>query len=114
MSYFPPKIVLEGHRLFNEFKGALTENFVAQGLTTLFEKRLFYWAIGAKAEVDFILPIDTELIPLEVKSGENKGKKSLVTYSEKYQPSHILRSSPMNFHQHDKFLNIPLYALVPS
>ncbi len=112
MAHLPPKVILEGHRLFTEFKGALTENFVAQGLSTGFEKRLFYWINGAEAEVDFILPVGTEFLPLEVKSGESKRKKSLLVYAEKYAPNHILRTSPMNFHQHDKFLNIPLYAII--
>jgi uncharacterized protein len=98
-------------RLFTEFKGGLAENFAAQELAHLFEKRLFYWASGAEAEVDFILPIDAEIFPLEVKSGENKRKKSLQVYKEKYDPKWVLRTSPMNFHQHDAFLNIPLYAL---
>ena len=111
MSYLPPKAILEGHRLFTEFKGALTENFVAQCLATYFDKRLFYWASRADAEVDFILPFDIEFFPLEVKSGESKQKKSLQAYAEKYQPRLILRTSPMNFHQHNAFLNIPLYAL---
>jgi len=111
MAYLPPKIVVEGHRLFTEFKGALAENFVAEELSNIFDKRLFYWSSSAQAEVDFILPIDTELVPLEVKSGESKRKKSLQVYKEKYSPKLALRTSPMNFHLHDTFLNIPLYAL---
>lgn len=111
MSYLPPKVILEGNSLFTEFKGALTENFVAQALAFLFEKRLFYWAMGSDAEVDFIVPVDTEFFPLEVKSGENKKKTSLRTYMEKYKPRRVLRTSPMNFHQHEAFLNIPLYAI---
>ncbi len=111
MAYLPPKIVVEGHRLFTEFKGALAENYVTEELSCLFNKRLFYWASGAQAEVDFVLPIDTELYPLEVKSGENRRKKSLHLYKEKYDPKFALRTSPMNFHLHDSFMNIPLYAL---
>lgn len=111
MAYLPPKVVLEGHRLFTEFKGALTENFVANELANLFDKRLFYWASGPDAEVDFILPIDTEFYPLEVKSGENRKKKSLHLYQEKYHPKSAIRTSPMNFVQHENFYNIPLYAL---
>lgn len=111
MSYLPPKVVLEGHTLFTEFKGALTENYVSQSLTPIFEKRLFYWSSGAQAEVDFILPIDTDSVPLEVKAGENKRKKSLMVYAEKYKPVLILRTSTMNFHEHNNFMNIPLYAL---
>lgn len=113
MSHLPPTAILEGNQVFMEFKGALTENFVAQELTTLFHKRLYYWTSGADAEVDFVIPTDTEFYPLEVKSGENKRKKSLLVFSEKYHPSLILRASPMNFHQDGTFLNIPLYHLVP-
>lgn len=112
MAHLPPKVIVEGNRLFTEFKGALTENFVAQSLSTLFEKRLFYWVNRAEAEVDFVLPIGTELFPLEVKSGESKQKKSLLLYAEKYSPRCILRTSLMNFHQHGNFLNIPLYAII--
>ena len=111
MAYLPPKVIVEGNRLFTEFKGALTENFVAQELAYLFDSRLFYWSSGTQAEIDFILPIDTELYPLEVKSGENKRKKSLLSYKEKYAPKLIVRTSPMNYHQHDSFFNIPLYSL---
>lgn len=111
MAHLPPKILVEGHLLFTEFKGALTENFVAQELATLLDKRLYYWANGAEAEVDFIILIDTDLFPLEVKSGESKKKTSLRSYVEKFAPKRVFRTSPMNFHQHDSFLNIPLYAL---
>lgn len=111
MAYLPPKVILEGHRLFTEFKGALTENFVADELACLLDNRLFYWSIGPDAEVDFILPVDTEFYPLEVKAGENRKKKSLHIYKEKYQPKFTVRTSPMNFYQHENFYNIPLFAL---
>jgi len=111
MAHLPPKVILEGSRLFMEFKDALTENFVAEELAYLFDKRLFYWTSGAQAEVDFILPIEMELYPLEVKSGESKRKNSLLIYKEKYSPKRLIRTSPMMYHQHDSFLNIPLYAL---
>ena len=94
MSHLPPTAILEGDRSLWNLKEHLTENFVAQELTTLFHKRLYYWTSGADAEVDFVIPTDTEFYPLEVKSGENKRKKSLLVFSEKYHPSLILRASP--------------------
>ncbi len=111
MSHLAPKIILEGHSLFVEFKGAFTENYVAQELTPLLEKRLYYWVSEGIAEVDFVFPLDTEVFPLEVKSGENKKKKSLLIYAEKFKPSKILRTSPMNFDLQSSLYNIPLYAL---
>lgn len=84
---------------------------MANALACLFNNRLFYWANGPAAEVDFVLPIDTEFYPLEVKSGENRKKKSLHLYQEKYHPKSSIRTSPLNFHQHENFLNLPLYAL---
>lgn len=111
MSHLPPKVIVEGDQLFMEFKGALTENFVAEALVPSFHKRLFYWASPGSAEVDFILPIDSDNIPLEVKSGVNRRTKSLHVYGEKYRPKRLLRTSPGNFHANGNYRDLPLYAL---
>jgi predicted AAA+ superfamily ATPase len=111
MSNLPPKLILQKNELFTEFKGAFTENFVAQTLAPLLDHRLYYWASEGRAEVDFILPINSQIFPLEVKSGESKRKKSLLVYQQKFHPQSILRTSPMNFDQQGDFINIPLYAL---
>ena len=42
MSQLDPRVLLEGSRLFEEFKGALTENFSAQMLQTHYQDNLYY------------------------------------------------------------------------
>ena len=54
MSQLRARVLLEGDQLFRGYKGALTENYVAQALTTLLDHQLFYWTSEGKAEVDFI------------------------------------------------------------
>ncbi|HLB57424.1 MAG TPA: DUF4143 domain-containing protein, partial [Gammaproteobacteria bacterium] len=68
MSRVPAKAILEGDALLTEFKGALTENFVAQQLVTHGHDRLYYWASEGIAEVDFVIDVDLKIYPLEVKS----------------------------------------------
>lgn len=70
-------MLIEGNRLFTEFKGALTENYVAQQLTAT-GSDLYYWVSGNQAEVDFIVKHDDQLIPLEVKAEVNTKAKASV------------------------------------
>ena len=55
MSKLDPRIVLEGDRLFQEFKGSLTENFVALELHDEHFDGLYYWTSPGIAEVDFVI-----------------------------------------------------------
>ena len=108
-SNLSPKILLEGNKLFTEFKGALTENFVAQEITVNFDKNLFYWTQDNTAEVDFILQYDNQLIPFEVKAGNNIRAKSLTKYRSLYEPNTSLKGSLQNLKKQKKHINMPLY-----
>lgn len=110
MSQLPAHAILEGHDLFTEFKGALTENFVAETLTSQ-NIDLFYWTSEGIAEVDFIIEFDTKILPLEVKSGTSQHKKSLRFYEQKFVPKIMIRTSLLNLKHDEKVLNIPLYLL---
>ena len=103
------KMILEKEALFSEYNGAFTENFVASELLRSKEDGLFYWTSKSDAEIDFILPVDNEIIPVEVKSGYSRHKKSLQSYDKKYHPDLLIRLSPREFVKSDTFLNIPLY-----
>lgn len=111
MCRLPARVIVEGDLLFVEFKGALTENYVAQALKAAFETPLYYWASEREAEVDFLLESEGVLYPLEVKSGTSTKKKSLLVYQEKYNPSIISRSSQMNLKKDGKICNYPLYLI---
>ena len=106
----PLKTLIHGNDLFQEFHGALTENFVAQTLWTE-QHRLHYWTSDHRAEIDFILQLEDSIYPLEVKSGFSKHKKSLQVYMDKYNPPLSIRCSPMNLKRDGNLLNIPLYLL---
>lgn len=111
LSFLDPIAVREGNRLFTESKGALTENFVLQHLVSHFEITPRYWNSGNQAEVDFLIQIKNEIIPIEVKSDENIRSKSLTVYNDLYHPSIRLRCSLRNLKKDQGLLNIPLFMI---
>ena len=73
----------EGNRLFTEFKGALTENFVLQTLITQFEGTPRYWTqTNPPYEVDFLIQWKNDIFPVEVKSEANTTSRSLKKFKE--------------------------------
>ncbi|MDX9806222.1 MAG: AAA family ATPase [bacterium] len=92
------------------YRGILTENFVAQNFANK-GIDLFYWESKSMAEIDFLLNIEGDIIPVEVKSSENTKSKSLKTFNEKYNPSYSMRISTKNFGLNEKIRSIPLYAV---
>ena len=112
MSRLNPKIILEGNRLFEEFKGALTEQYVLQQLITEPENDIFYWsAENATSELDFLIQTDEYIIPLEVKAEENLQAKSLKVFTQKYGVKNAVRVSMSEFREQDWLVNIPLYNI---
>ena len=106
------KSLIEGNRIFEEFKGSLTEQFVLQQLLTDCRIRPYYWtAERATAEVDFVFQHGSGIVPLEVKAEENLKAKSLRQYYEKYGPHVAVRSSMSDFRREDWLINLPLYAI---
>ena len=102
----------EGNRLFTEFKGALTENFVLQTLMTQFEVTPRYWSqANPPYEVDFLIQRDNDIFPIEVKSESNTTSKSLKKFKELF-PDKVklrIRYSLDNLKLDDDVLNIPLF-----
>ena len=111
LSLLDPIAVREGNRLFTEFKGALTENYVLQHLIKNFEVQPRYWTSGNQAEVDFIIQVKNEIIPVEVKSDENVRSKSLSVYNGLYEPPVRVRYSLKNLKKDDGLINIPLFLV---
>lgn len=111
LSLLDPIAIREGNRLFTEFKGALTENFVLQHLIRNFEVQPRYWTSSAQAEVDFIIQLKNEVIPIEVKSDENVRSRSLSVYHSLYEPDVRIRFSLKNLKKDDGLLNIPLFLV---
>lgn len=111
MGELPASTLVEGDRLFTEFKGALIENLVAMMLACESKNKLYYWSSGNQAEVDFVVPHGLNFYPLEVKAGISSKKKSLLVYGEKYDVPHLTRTTLMNLRKNGKITNIPLYLL---
>ena len=107
------KVILEGSRIFTEFKGALTEQYVLQQLVSELGVTAYYYATpNSRGEIDFLLQADTSVIPLEVKAEENLKARSLRAFCEKYNPRFAVRSSMSDFREQDWMTNIPLYDLL--
>jgi len=107
----PQKAIIEGDRLFSEYNGSFVENYVAQEFVVHGQKNLYYWSSRNTAEVDFVIALENQILPLEVKAGISKQKKSLRVYGEKFNPPVLSRSTLMNFNADGKIKNYPLYAV---
>jgi predicted AAA+ superfamily ATPase len=98
--------------VFNEFKGAITEQFVLQELKTLSAMPICYWGQDeGKNEVDFVVQWRNEIVPIEVKSGIRTKSKSLDIYRELYHPVHSIRTTLKNFGVSGDLYSIPLYMI---
>ncbi len=111
LSELDPMVYGKGNRLLTEFKGALAENFVLGGLLRHFETVPRYWRSGNKAEVDFLLQYQNQLIPVEVKSDENIKSRSLTVYRNHFSPKLSIRFSLRNISMDKGFINLPLFMV---
>jgi len=111
LSLLDPSAIKERNRLFTEFKGALTENYVLTSLIQQFEGMPRYWKSGNTAEVDFLVQYTNNIIPIEVKSEENIRSKSLAFYRKEYHPPLSIRYSLRNLRQDEGLINIPLFMV---
>ncbi len=91
------------------YKGVFIENYVAENLYSKY-KELYYWALGNMYEVDFLINIDGDIIPVEVKASDNTSSKSLKYYISRYKPKYSIRLSTKNFGEANGIKSIPLYA----
>ncbi len=105
-----PDEIIYGDDSLNDFKGGMTENFVcthliANGYTP------YFWYSERTAEVDFIIQMEKDIIPVEVKAAENVQSKSLNTYIKAYNPSFAFKISTKNFGFENGKRSVPLYAV---
>ena len=97
--------------LFEEFKGALTEQYVLQQLKSIDQLPIYYWsAEKATAEIDFLIQYQNRIIPIEVKASENLKAKSLKAYHQKFNTEISILTSLSDYREEDWLVNLPLYA----
>lgn len=110
LAMLAPTAFGEGNRLFTEFKGALSENYVLQTLLTQFEVFPRYWSQNNPPyEVDFLIQRDNDIFPVEVKSETNTASRSLKKFKELFGDKVKLRIrfSLDNLKLDGDMLNIP-------
>ncbi|MCQ2188477.1 MAG: ATP-binding protein [Paludibacteraceae bacterium] len=113
LSNIRPEIILEGNRIFTEYKGALTEQFVHQQMTQKKYEGLYYWTNDrSTAEVDFVIQNRNMIIPIEVKAEKNVHAKSFKLFCEKYNPTSAIRTSMLPYKEESWMTNIPLYGMI--
>ena len=94
----------------NGFLGALSENYVAQALKANGHS-LFYWKNDNTAELDFVLQIDGEVVPVEVKKGSRTKSVSMNMFLKKYNCPYAIRISKKNFGFENNIKSVPFYAV---
>ena len=106
------KTLIDGNAIFEEFKGSMTEQFVLQQLKTMPNIPIFYWSNDrSKAEIDYIIQVENEIIPIEVKASTNLKAKSLSQFRKDYNPNKAVRTSLADYEYNTGLYNIPLYAI---
>ena len=110
MSNLDSRIVIEGDRLFEEFKGAFTENYVLNMLCIIFDNVPNYFIFN-RYEIDFVFQYKNDIIPIEVKAKKSNNNISLTRYNEKYGNNVSIRFSMNNLKKDGKVINIPLFLI---
>lgn len=106
------RVIIDGNRIFTEFKGALTEQYVLQQLITELGIDVYYYsAENSSGEIDFLLQGKSSVLPVEVKAEENLKAKSLKAFVEKYHPENAVRTSMSDYREQEWMTNIPLYNI---
>jgi predicted AAA+ superfamily ATPase len=116
MADLAPGVLLDtpaqDNRIFREWKGALTEQYVLQELKTQKGLSVHYWSNDrGMAEVDFVVGNGSCAVPLEVKAELNLQAKSLKSYMEKFSPALALRASMSPYRSREALTDLPLYAV---
>lgn len=112
MGNIDARTLLKGNVIFQEFKGALTEQYVLQQFQNSNQLDIFYWsAEKSTAEVDFVVQSKNVVFAIEVKSEENLQAKSLKVFHQKYPNSIAIRASMSDFRKEEWLVNLPLYAI---
>lgn len=110
MCELDPDTIVKGNNIFTEFKGALTEQYVLQQLKLKHDP--YYWSKpNARQEIDFLLQIGSDIVPIEVKAEENLKAKSLRQFVLDNGTDTAYRTSMSNFREEEWMTNLPLYAV---
>lgn len=112
LSETPPEQILIGDNVFEEYKGAFTENYVLQQLKSLPRTFVYYYSnYNSTLEIDFVVQHEVHVIPIEVKAEENLRAKSLRQFVTDNAGLHGVRFSMSDYREQDWLTNVPLWAV---
>ncbi len=112
LSELDPQSILSGNDIYEEFKGAIAEQYVLQELIACEKYSLYYFSEDkSRYEVDFLIQKGKDIVPIEVKAEDNLKAKSLKFYCEKYKPALAVRTSCAKMREQEWMVNIPLWAI---
>ncbi|OYT17875.1 MAG: nuclease [Bacteroidetes bacterium 4572_77] len=117
MNGFSKKELFSKQKLFKAFSGIMAEQFVGQELLANSQDRLYYWSRDARnssAEVDYLMEKDSEIIPIEVKSGKSGRLKSLHLLLESYdniKRAHVFTEDKYGELPEQKLTFYPLFCV---
>jgi predicted AAA+ superfamily ATPase len=99
-------------------KGAIAEQFVGQELLAYQdyyeEAKIFFWTRevkGSLAEVDYLMNINSRIVPIEVKAGKTGHLKSLLGMLEEKKLPMGVRVSELPLQLNQSILSIPFYLI---
>lgn len=108
LAKLPSSIIVSPTANYTEFKGAMAENAILQSLMPILRREVpFYWSPDSRAEVEFVIQWNDEIIPIEVKAENCVSGRSLSVYKEKYAPKHRIRFSFLNLQYNCGMLSCP-------
>ena len=111
LSGLEAKTILGKYEIFQEFKGAITEQYVLQQFKSI-GIPVYYWTNEtSRSEVDFVIQKESKVIPVEVKAATNLKARSLKIYMEQFKPELALRTSLADYKKTENLVDIPLYAI---
>lgn len=112
LSDAPVSEILLKKNVFEEYKGTFTKQYVFEQLRCIIDTGIFYYdSENTKLELDFLIQIDSSLVPIEVKAEENLKSKSLKQFYINYPESKPVRVSMSDYRKQDWIINIPLFVV---
>lgn len=106
------KTILDRYEIFQEFKGAMAEQYVLQQFKTIKDLPVYYWTNEtSRSEVDFVIQLNSKVVPVEVKAATNLRARSLKIYMEQFKPELALRTSLADYKKIDNLIDLPLYTV---
>lgn len=108
LAKLPSSIIVSSTANYTEFKGAMAENAILQSLMPILRREVpSYWSPDSRAEIEFVIQWNDEIIPIEVKAENCVSGRSLSVYKEKYAPKHRIRFSFLNLQYNCGMLSCP-------